>query len=954
MTPEQIERVFGRGRLKMVTGEHVEVFREAVAPGERRRYTKRFLNTREGDFGQWTEREWRILARLIGHGIACVPDVVQYDRGRVGGEQLVQTYDAGVTVDQWATLLPVARDGCCYRHVFEDCAHWWAFAHHCLRALHEIHPLELVHLDIKGDNVCIPYAPPGFDPHSTGERLRPAFGQLALIDFAFALVSRESLTTPLPIGWQKDYDYQSPRMLAALDAGRNGEMRPTRELDWRCDMYSLAAMLKRYLPEWTGVCAAGWTGERYAAAKALILRIRDTHDAELSAVRPHAALIEETGARIADPELHESLERGWTLAHDAGASPQASAPLTPVTLLTPVTKLAAPVVARSGRTAVVKPLTAVTVIARTKDAAAPAPTEGKTGFIAAASPGRRPRRHIAVAVLVALAAFGAVAWQLADRAGVVDLAQRWAQREGAAPAPHEPPVADRERAPDSSAAPAEEPSLPNSEIAAARAPSLAAAPAPPMAAAPVASPPSMSAVEPSWSQPMPAVPRSRVQRSRAGAPVTPSSSTDVAQTTAPLAADSAASIVPAPKAAGTPARGLSKPSRASAAAPVPPARTIATRPSSPPRRALPAWVSLEPPGWLRTGKPPNPPGMMVAEARAPTVTSATETSRETAAPASTSSGRTDRASASGTHPSPAIAVAPPSPPAGGASVAAGGADSNSAPAARSRGSSFGAAQAAPIEERKDAFAKPPPYLPAVREVEPKPPVPEDYAGQARRMLVEAVPRHAMRAEPEVARILWLASADDPMQDRFIADAARAVRIPNDGSLGVCPGPVVDVRRLSDEARAAAGSRRNVSEMLDRHLQAFGANPRDPEVAGNLALLHLKLMPPQPDRARQLALFALTARCPEHASARIEDWNTFAVASALSGREADATRALFVTLALAGNGEARCVAALDALSSYGERMRGPVEAMFYRMRSQGRGNYSPACAWPATFTARRLP
>jgi len=35
MNLEQIDRVFGRGRLKMVTGEHVEVFREAVIPGER-------------------------------------------------------------------------------------------------------------------------------------------------------------------------------------------------------------------------------------------------------------------------------------------------------------------------------------------------------------------------------------------------------------------------------------------------------------------------------------------------------------------------------------------------------------------------------------------------------------------------------------------------------------------------------------------------------------------------------------------------------------------------------------------------------------------------------------------------------------------------------------------------------------------------------------------------------
>src|SRR6202163_2265239 len=106
MTPEQIERVFGLGRLKMVTGEHVEVFREAVAPGERRRYTKRFLNSTGGAFAHRTEREWRILARLIGHGIGCVPVVVQFHRGSVAVTQLVQTYDAGVTVYQWATLLP--------------------------------------------------------------------------------------------------------------------------------------------------------------------------------------------------------------------------------------------------------------------------------------------------------------------------------------------------------------------------------------------------------------------------------------------------------------------------------------------------------------------------------------------------------------------------------------------------------------------------------------------------------------------------------------------------------------------------------------------------------------------------------------------------------------------------------------------------------------------------------
>ena len=73
MTPADIDRVFGRGRLRMVTGEHVEVFREAAMPGERRRYTKRFLETPEGDFRAWTEREWRILERLVGAATRRLP-----------------------------------------------------------------------------------------------------------------------------------------------------------------------------------------------------------------------------------------------------------------------------------------------------------------------------------------------------------------------------------------------------------------------------------------------------------------------------------------------------------------------------------------------------------------------------------------------------------------------------------------------------------------------------------------------------------------------------------------------------------------------------------------------------------------------------------------------------------------------------------------------------------------
>ena len=337
MTPLAMERVFGRDRLKMVTGRYVEVFREAAAPGERRRYTKRFLSLTEGDFTHWTEREWRLLARLVGHGVRHVPEIVRFDRGLIDTTALVQTYDAGVTVDHWATLLPVRREGQVLRHVFRDCAHWWALAENFLLALKEIHQLQLVHLDIKADNVCIPLAPTLFKPHVAGELLFPAFEQIALIDFAFSLVTGERLDHPLPIGAQLNFPYQSPRLLDALAAGRRGDMQPTRELDWRCDMFSLAALLERLLPppkqfRETGY-ADGWTEDRYVGAKTLLLDIRDAHDRGPTRELPHDRMVESARDVLRHPDLAESLDRGWTLSAPSNGIEvvEPTAPLTPLT-----------------------------------------------------------------------------------------------------------------------------------------------------------------------------------------------------------------------------------------------------------------------------------------------------------------------------------------------------------------------------------------------------------------------------------------------------------------------------------------------------------------------------------------------------------------------------------------------------------------------------------------------
>ena len=177
MTVFRVEDVFSRSRLQMVTSREVEVFREAAAPGERRRYTKRFLDTPEGDFRAWTARESHILTHLRAQGVRCIPELVGFDTSN----DVMQTFDAGLTVDHCVTLLRVQRDARVVPHVFADCAHWWALAHHTLRALETLHLLHLVHLDVKADNICVPVLPAAAAASArTGVRPREPRGPLTL------------------------------------------------------------------------------------------------------------------------------------------------------------------------------------------------------------------------------------------------------------------------------------------------------------------------------------------------------------------------------------------------------------------------------------------------------------------------------------------------------------------------------------------------------------------------------------------------------------------------------------------------------------------------------------------------------------------------------------------------------------------------------------------------------
>lgn len=846
MKPADIDRVFGRDRLKMMTGEHVEVFREDALPGERRRYTKRFLSTAEGDFRHWTEREWRILARLVGHRIGPVPDVVQFDRGSADRPAIVQTYDAGITVDHWATLLPVERDGCTLRHVFEDCAHWWALAQHCLVALDAIHELHLVHLDLKADNVCIPLGPLDFDPYASDQTLRPLFGQIALIDFAFSLVSGESLATALPIGHQADYDYQSPRLLRALEAGRQGDLQPTRELDWRCDMFSLAAMLTRYLPPLPVAERNGWNGPRYQQAQVLVNRLFDVHHAPLPAMRPHRQLIVLAQKAASSSDLVSSLERGWMLALDA--------PISPVDTPTPVTRIAVPVTA--------------------------------SVMVAQPAPYAVPRRATvprwtwaAVAAAGAVGAMGAPllneAWQFwwKDDAVVAALPREGTPKQAIETALAAPVLASP----------------------------ATAVPARAANAADAASSQTMAAVDAAASIPAPAETASTT--TSVSEPAPPASSPTVASTTA-LPEAKAARVLAAAK---SPAKVATPPK----ASPSSRARTAAHGAAAKTSR-IAAAMARYPYAGLPAAKAAKPVVVASAPSAKP-LQARTSASRRSAAPALHPSWPLQAASAP--TPSPAPSTSPP---------------------AVSLASVLPAPASAAAPDTDDA-----PSAPRLS---------DDFSERSDELLADHIPRIAQHAERRVLRVLHIAAqADTTGHTGDILQAARTVRVPTDDTLfsvKIAPG---EAKRLNDAASNAFWNERNLRRALSLQARAFGANPLDREVAGNFAFYLLKQRPAQAETARQLAMHALTVSDPQLPSARVDDWATFAIASALAGRQRDATNALFVMLALSKSLDRPCRLALAAYASHGEKLRQPTEAMLYRIHSWGRSEESTFCRWPPSWS-----
>jgi hypothetical protein len=210
---------------------------------------------------------------------------------------------------------------------------------------------------------------------------------------------------------------------------------------------------------------------------------------------------------------------------------------------------------------------------------------------------------------------------------------------------------------------------------------------------------------------------------------------------------------------------------------------------------------------------------------------------------------------------------------------------------------------------------------------------DELAARAETWRRERLPAVAAAAERQLAHVLAVAARSAEFRRRSdVRAAARAMRSATPPAPPSATTQGALARTLNDEALMAYGRSNGAADALALQTRAFGANPFDSEVAGNLAFLLLKQQPPETEAARRFALHALTLNDVRFPSGRTDDWTTLAIASALTGHEDEARDAWYVALALTADLPRLCSVAVSAEASHGERLQPSVQAMLQRVRS----------------------
>lgn len=213
--------------------------------------------------------------------------------------------DYGPTLDDWIQLVSGRVDGHdCLDHPWTQAVPRLALLRAVIRALQEMHALNFLHCDVKLDNICAPL-------HGRlklkGNHVLGCIdlNKLTLIDLGFSLKrepkSRYLFGNPPTLYVDNPAPparpYVSPQYLEAARAAQRGEQEPFQNLDWRIDLFSLAAMVET-LNKSTSLNPHRVTQqvERYLIDLPGKLRaLHDMTDAQVRALRhlPHQDLINE-------------------------------------------------------------------------------------------------------------------------------------------------------------------------------------------------------------------------------------------------------------------------------------------------------------------------------------------------------------------------------------------------------------------------------------------------------------------------------------------------------------------------------------------------------------------------------------------------------------------------------------------------------------------------------------
>jgi hypothetical protein len=257
---DHLDLMFGVGRRRMMTGDHVEVWREAPTEKDRLPYfRKRFVAQRGPGAIDWNLREALLILTLDELGSAHLQQFDSTSHTQDRTQRDLRTRHAGPSLQNWLDL-PVTRADRRVAHVFHDCAHWFALARYGLAALRDINDAGVLHLDVKPDNICIPTEPPIYGPRS-GSALRVDLPRLRLIDFAFSLWENKlPLGRALGMGIYEATEYQSRQLRNAIVAGEGGDLEPTGMLDWRADLYGLGWTLGFILDDLPALGSEGAPG----------------------------------------------------------------------------------------------------------------------------------------------------------------------------------------------------------------------------------------------------------------------------------------------------------------------------------------------------------------------------------------------------------------------------------------------------------------------------------------------------------------------------------------------------------------------------------------------------------------------------------------------------------------------------------------------------------------------